>query len=541
MIMNIRRILSPSLLVCTMLALVRRVVSVPAVTEPVNGGAPNDDIDAESKAAGHRTSYEAIDAYVEREMRRLQMPGVSLAIVAGDQIVHLRGFGRVRPGGTAPTPQTPFYIASLTKSFIALAVMQLVEAGKIELDAPVRRYLPWFRVADPRASAQMTVRHLLHQTSGLPLSSGEMITADFDDSPDANERQARALATLALTRPVGEAFEYSNTNYQLLGLVVEAVSGESHSDYIQRHIFTPLEMNNTYTTPDVAKQNGLVVGHRYWFGVPVAAPDLPLPGGALRATLVISTAEDLAHYLLAHLNGGHFRDVQILSSAGIDELHRGAADFSAAGLGPIVQLLARSFPLGQYAMGWCVDEIGRTRVVSHSGTFPDFAGYMALLPTHKKGIVLLFNACHHWMNPVLAQFGAGATALLAGESPAPGGPFALMPWVLRGQLLLPALQITGVAATMRLLWRWRRDPASRPGERHAWRRHLLLPLISNLSLSALTLRSVLSRRRNYLWLYMPDYTWLAKTCGSFALVWSLLRTGLVLWALRKLSRSSDHG
>ncbi len=83
-------------------------------------------------------SYEAIDAYVEEQMRRLNVPGVSLAIVEGDKIVHLRGFGRARPGGDVPTSQTPFFIGSVTKSFTALAVMQLVEAGKVELDAPVQ-------------------------------------------------------------------------------------------------------------------------------------------------------------------------------------------------------------------------------------------------------------------------------------------------------------------------------------------------------------------------------------------------------------------
>ena len=88
--------------------------------------------------------------------------------------MHQRGFGQARPGGEAPTPQTPFFIGSLTKSITALAVMQLVEAGKVELDAPVQRYLPWFRVADPQASAQMTVRHLLNQTSGLPLWPSEI-------------------------------------------------------------------------------------------------------------------------------------------------------------------------------------------------------------------------------------------------------------------------------------------------------------------------------------------------------------------------------
>ena len=90
------------------------------------------------------TSYETIDTYVEQQMHRLKIPGVSLVIVEGDQIVHRRGFGHARPNGEAPTPQTPFVLGSTTKSFTALAVMQLVEAGKIDLVAPIQRYLPWF-------------------------------------------------------------------------------------------------------------------------------------------------------------------------------------------------------------------------------------------------------------------------------------------------------------------------------------------------------------------------------------------------------------
>jgi CubicO group peptidase (beta-lactamase class C family) len=108
-----------------------------------------------------RASFEAMDAYVEAQMKHLKIPGAALAIVEGDTITHLRGFGKARPGGEAPAPQTPFFIGSLTKSFTALAIMQLFERSKIELDAPIRRYLPWFRLADLKASSQITVRHLL--------------------------------------------------------------------------------------------------------------------------------------------------------------------------------------------------------------------------------------------------------------------------------------------------------------------------------------------------------------------------------------------
>ncbi|MEJ2708934.1 MAG: serine hydrolase [Anaerolineales bacterium] len=99
-------------------------------------------------------------------MRSNRIPGLALAIVKGDQIVYLKGYGRTDQSGRPVTPKTPFLIGSVTKPFTALAVMQLVEAGKVELDAPVQRYIPWFRVADPMASAQITVRMLINQTSG---------------------------------------------------------------------------------------------------------------------------------------------------------------------------------------------------------------------------------------------------------------------------------------------------------------------------------------------------------------------------------------
>ncbi|MGW8226820.1 MAG: serine hydrolase domain-containing protein, partial [Anaerolineales bacterium] len=138
---------------------------------------------ASPRSASRKNSFEAVDAYLESQMQRLHIPGATLAIVEGDKIVHMRGFGRARPSGEMPTAQTPFFIGSLTKSITALAVMQLVEAGKVDLDAPVQRYLPWFRVADPQASTQITVRHLLNQTSGLPYFPSAADLADFDDDP----------------------------------------------------------------------------------------------------------------------------------------------------------------------------------------------------------------------------------------------------------------------------------------------------------------------------------------------------------------------
>lgn len=463
--------------------------------------------------------YAAVDAYIEQHMRRLNIPGVSLAIVEGDQIVHLRGFGHACPGGAAPTPQTPFVLGSTTKSFTALAVMQLVEAGMIDLDGPVQRYLPWFRVADPQASAQMTVRHLVYQTSGLPGLLGMRLLADFDNRPSAAECQARGLSTLVLSHPVDAAFEYSNLNYNLLGLIVEAASGEAYADYIHSHIFVPLGMRHSYTSQALAKQNGLAVGHRYWFAAPIAAHNLPIPRGSLPSGQLISSAEDIAHYLIAHLNAGRYGDVQILSGEGIDALHRGVPEYRTMGM-----------TVGNYGMGWFVTDSGQTRTIWHGGNVPDFSSYMALLPAQKIGVILLVNADHYGLPPVLAEVGFGVTALLAGRQPAPIR-LGFLPWAMRALLLIPPLQIAGVIATLRLLRRWRRNAAVRPSRGRLWGRHILPPLIPNLLL-ALTLLPMLGKLRGYLRLFNPDVSWVALICGSFAGIWPFLRAGLILQTLR---------
>ena len=502
--MSMKKLVFPALLVSALLALIFRVFGRRASAKP----------------ASNSGSYDAIDAYIEQQMRRLKIPGASLAIIEGTEIVHLRGFGRARPGGETPTPQTPFVLGSTTKSFTALAVMQLVEAGKIELDAPVQRYLPWFRVADPEASAQITVRHLLNQTSGMSMVAGTVCLADSDDRPDAGERQARALSTLKLSRPVGASFQYCNLNYNLLGLVIESASGESYADYVQKHIFAPLAMGHSYTSQARARQNGLAMGHRYWFSIPFAAPNLPFPLSSLPAGGLISTSEDLAHYLIAHLNGGHYGEAQVLSSAGIAEMHRGVAEQRVGGAA-----------VAAYGMGWFVNQVGGTTLVSHGGNVPEFSSFMGLLPEQRRGLVLLVNA-DHGLPFVLMEVGEGAAALLAGQQP-PSIRFAFIPWTMRALPLIPLLQIASVAATVRLLTRWRQDPALRPSGGRLWGRHLLLPLIPNLALVGILAYLRSSGLLRYLDLYMPDLAWIARISGGFAGIWAVLRARLVLETVQK--------
>jgi CubicO group peptidase (beta-lactamase class C family) len=169
-------------------------------------------------------------------------------ILLSAALLAFKGFGVANASGRLVTPQTPFFTGSTGKSFAALAILQLVEAGKIELDAPVQTYLPWFRVADVSASEIITVCQLLNQVSGLPRSVGQEQLANTDLSNSVIENNVRALANVELIAAPGERYEYSNANYNGLGMIIQAVTGQSYETYIQEHILEPLDMQNSFTS-----------------------------------------------------------------------------------------------------------------------------------------------------------------------------------------------------------------------------------------------------------------------------------------------------
>ncbi|MFC1839660.1 serine hydrolase domain-containing protein, partial [Thermodesulfobacteriota bacterium] len=175
-----------------------------------------------------------------------------------------------------------------------MAIMQLVEAGKIDLDTPIQKYLPWFALADPEEAKQITIRHLISHTSGISELTGNKDIFSDDMQDDALENGIRELSNTRLNRPVGESYEYSNINYAILGLIVQVVSGQSYESYIKEHIFTPLEMSNSYTSK--AEASGLATGHTFFFGNPIVRDNFSYSRRLLPAGFLISSAEDLGHY-----------------------------------------------------------------------------------------------------------------------------------------------------------------------------------------------------------------------------------------------------
>jgi CubicO group peptidase (beta-lactamase class C family) len=498
----------------------------------------------------------AVDRYVEAQRRATRLPGLALGIVHGDRVVHLRGFGQAGPSGRPVTPQTPFLLASTTKSLTALAVMQLVEAGKVDLDAPVQRYLPWFRLADPVASARITVRHLLNQTSGLadpsesltkatsgPADpSGSLTKADGSDA--ALEHAVRALRTVQPTQPAGQAFEYVNMNYVTLGLLIQTVAGQSYEDHMRQHVLVPLGMTDAYTSPVEARGHGLATGHRYWFGRPVAYQQ-PYVRAAVPTGFLSASAEAMTHHLIAQLNGGRYQTARVLSPAGIAELHR-----------PAVKI-ADDREIS-YAMGWYVEQLNGTSLLWHPGGTPGVHADILLARQDRWGVVVLANG-HNALSPDREGYIAwGVLGRLVGRQLATPPSISVNQVLFFVLLGVGVLQVLGIARSVVLLRRWRARPTRRPRGLLRVTARVVLPLLVGLAWALVCLvglpklgGSLREAAADTGWLLVavlddlhwadraslllttPDLGWLLVASGTVSLVWGAARAVLAVSTLRR--------
>jgi CubicO group peptidase (beta-lactamase class C family) len=478
---------------------------------------------APATAADGEPDFAAIDRYVQREMDQQRIPGLALGIVQGERIVHVRGFGNADPSGRAVTPQTPFFIGSITKSFTALAVMQLSEAGQVDLDAPVQRYLPWWHVADPAASAEVTVRDLLYQVSGFSKATGNQYATSGGTGEDALEERVRALGSAELTAPTGKTWQYSNANYWTLGLLVQEVSGQPYEEYVEQHIFGPLEMRHSFASEADAEKQGLVTGHRYWFGFPRAA-DLPFDRGGLGAGGLSSSVEDMTRYLVANVNDGRFQGAEIVSPAGMAELQREGVPTGQEGV--------------SYAMGWDVAESNGIGTVSHDGSSFNAHANVVMVPDGRWGVVLLENAENSpdefFGSRQMSGIAFGVTSMLKGKQALAGGSNVAL-WTVYGVILaIIALQVLGIRRTVLKFRSWRIDPQKRPRGRVRTGRTLGWPVVLSLVWAFVVLVALPQRIQaplSALLMGLPDLMYLLVTSAVVALGWGIART---VWAASML-------
>lgn len=408
----------------------------------------------------YQIDEDGLDDYIRASMQSARIPGLALGVVRGDRVAYLKGYGVAGPDGRPVTAQTPFILGSTSKSFTALAIMQLVEAGKIALDARVTRYLPRFRTDDAEASAQITVRHLLYQTSGLRTYDGRRGLWDHDQSSTALENGVRELRGAQLRQPAGQRFEYANENYNALGLIIQAVSGISYEDYVRSEIFGPLQMHRSAAALSDSAATGMASGYRYWLGWPVAF-DAPYPRRSIPAGFLISSAEDMAHYVVAQLNGGTYMHRQILSSQGIATLHAPGAQ-----IGPAVA----------YGMGWAIRTTPESTKIWHDGDVSNFHSHLRLLPEQRLGIIVLMNVGGSGNGAAIERLVDGIAATLLGHrQDVPTGSTTLSHLSVLVPLLVAAVW---AGWSYRSVGRWSRGGRFRPDLSQSWR--LYLPLAVDL-------------------------------------------------------------
>jgi CubicO group peptidase (beta-lactamase class C family) len=295
--------------------------------------------------------------------------------VADQELVWAAGFGFADTDKKVPiTPQTKFRMASHSKLFTATAIMQLREQGKLRLDDPVAKYLPWFKVKSAESEdPPITIEELLTHSSGLPREAGaHWTTFEF---PTTEQLRALMAERQAPFSP-DVRWKYSNLAYSVAGMVIEAVSGQSWAAYVQQHIYQPLGMSSSSVDKNVS---GMAVGYGRLMpdGTRAVNPFIDARGMAA-ATGITSTVEDMAKFVSAQFRKGRMGGRQILSTGSLRDMHR-------------VRMLENNWTQGN-AIGFAVRRERDKVYVSHGGSYPGYQTQTMLQLDGKVGVVVLTNA-----------------------------------------------------------------------------------------------------------------------------------------------------
>jgi len=335
------------------------------------------------------TPLVGLDREVARVMRAFKVPGVGLAVVKDGRVVVARGYGVRELGKSTPVDaQTRFGIASNTKAFTATALGLLVEEGRLEWDAPVIRYLPWFRMSDPYVTHELTVRDLLVHRSGLGLGAGDLLW--WPPSTYNRKQIARRLRFLPLATSFRSAYAYDNVLYLVAGEVIEAVSGLSWEDFVSSRILAKVGMEGaTVRHSDAESGANVATPHARIEGVvrPVApfTSDNTNPAGGINAG-----AADMAKWLLVQLDSGRVSTGErLFSPRTTQELWTPVTPLPIEDAPPELEALRPEFK--GYALGFRVQDYRGHKTVTHTGVLPGYLSRVLMIPDLRLGIAVLTN------------------------------------------------------------------------------------------------------------------------------------------------------
>jgi CubicO group peptidase (beta-lactamase class C family) len=317
-----------------------------------------------------------LEKLVREGMSRHHVPGIAIGIVHnGDEDIVAYGVTNL----DHPLPvdgDTLFQIGSITKTMTATVVMRLVERGALDLDAPIRRYLPEFRLRDEDAAKRATLRHLVTHTGGW---LGDWF-ADFGKGDDALARYVAAMAELEQLTPLGEIWHYSNSGFAVLGRLIEVATDKTYEAAIRELLFIPLGMTKSCFSADDAITQRFAVGHVIVDEQPRVARPWAIPRAENSVGGVSATIRDLLAYARFHLGDGRTLDGGRLLSVGSLELMR-------------TRLAAADNDRG-VGVSWFLREIGGVTLQMHSGSSIGQQAVLTLAPERTFAIAVLTNSGH---------------------------------------------------------------------------------------------------------------------------------------------------
>ena len=317
---------------------------------------------------------EQLEPVINQVMQQARIPGFAIAVVEDQRVVYAAGFGVRKLGEKDPvTARSLFHMASVTKTFVATSIMQLWEQGKIDLDAPVVKYLPYFRLKDERYKL-VTLRLMLSHISGMPDTNDyEWDKPQYDDG--ALERYVKSLANDSLIADPGTKFQYSNIAFEVLGDVIAKVSGLSFEDYVKRNILEPLGMTISTLLVKQADTGLLtsphVLGQSYDVEVSKVFPynRMHSPSSTLYSSVL-----DMSRWAMANLNRGELHGKRILKSSTYDLMWKPAGE-----------------QFGQIGISWFLNKYKGFGLVTHSGGDTGFVSNLVLIPEKKIAVVMMSN------------------------------------------------------------------------------------------------------------------------------------------------------
>jgi CubicO group peptidase (beta-lactamase class C family) len=334
---------------------------------------------------------EKIEAFIQKQMTNGKIPGLSVGIVMGDQTVYEKGFGFADLEKKIPvTPTTLFEIGSTSKAFTGLGLLRMEKEGLLKLSDPVEKYIPWLKLKYKGKEVPVTIGNFLYQTSGIPFETIAMIPEASGE--DALDKTVGKLEGIGLIHEPGSKFFYATINYDVLGLIIQKISGVSYEEYLKRNILLPLGLNDTCLFREEARGRGLAVGYKLSFNK-ISQYDAPMYRGNTPAGYVITNIRDLARWLKIQMGTIEYNgfDKDLIEKSHIPNPNLADSD---------------------YAAGWIV--LKNYQLITHGGANPNYSSYIGI-GQEKIGVAVQANTNSDFVMGI----GQGILFILRGQEPKP--------------------------------------------------------------------------------------------------------------------------